>query len=165
MNFESKGQYGPAGMIFAGMAFDDKGWSLLEKSYEALDHALVLLERDHPEAWLFLKKPYTGDPGDSAIVDVWREKHPGLMEWHDFATMKLAGYLRFTDLYVPWPSKKQTRKPQTIREMNDQFYADYEKLRHDGLSKTKAVETSAEWSNYGLTRAWEIVKLRETKEA
>lgn len=163
-NLESLGQFGPAGMIFAGMAFDEKCWSLLEESYRDLEHALVLLKRDHFEAWLLLKRPYTGDPGDPRIVEEWREKRPSLMRWHDYATGKLAGYLRFVDLYVPWSSRKQTCKPRTIKEMNDAFIEDYQKLRGDGLSKTKAIQTAAEWNDYGLTRAWEIVKLREGKK-
>lgn len=163
-NLESLGQFGPAGMILAGMAFDDEGWSLLAKSYDHLEHALILLKRDHFEAWLILKGPYTGDPGDSRIVAEWRRNRPGLMKWHDYAVEKLAEYLRFRDLYVPWSSKPQTRKPATIKEMNDAFIADYQKLRHDGLSKRKAIQTAAEWNEYSEQRGYEIVRVREGGE-
>jgi hypothetical protein len=55
----------------------------------------------------------------------------------------------------------QTRKPETVKQMNDEFYSLYEKLIGEGEGKTRAVRTAAEWCDYGLTRAWEIVKLRE----
>src|SRR4051794_23051365 len=150
-------------MIVAGMAFDKEHLGMLEETFKLLDHALVLLKRYHFEAWLLFKRPYTGDPGDPAIVDEWRKKRPGLIEWHDCGVEKLAGYLEGKDVYVPWPSRMQTRKPSSVKEMIDEFYALYRKFRDEKTSKTKAVNTAAEMCEYSQSRAWEIVGLREGK--
>lgn len=164
LNLESMGQFGPAGMIVAGMAFDDKGLGLLRDSFEALEHALTLLKNGDSigrAAYFVLLAPYLGDPGDPSLVDKWRkDPKDRRTEWHDLAIAELARYLRNTDLYVPWTSRMQTRKPASVKQMNDEFYALYLKLRQEGAKQTRAVETAAEWCDYGLTRAFEIVKLR-----
>ncbi len=167
LNLESMGQFGPAGMILAGTAFDREGWSLLKESFDALERALTKLKEGGPlktAAYLVLLAPYLGDPGDPSLVDEWRKNPTDCRpEWHDLAVKELAFYLRNVDLYVPRTSRMQTRKPATVKQMNDEFYVLYRKLRDDGESKTKAVKTAADWCDYGLTRAWEIVKLREEK--
>lgn len=165
LNLESLGQYGPAGMILAGQPFDKENFSYLEESFGALEEALTRLRNGGPlknAAYLVLLAPYLGDPADSSLVDKWRQNPKDCRtEWHDLAIKELAWYLRNTDLFVPKTSRMQTRKPSSVKQMNDEFYSLYEKLREEGEKKTKAVETAANWCNYGLTRAWEIVKLRE----
>ena len=167
LNLESMGQYGPAGMIVAGIAFDGYHLSMLEDSFKALDHALTLLKTGGPlknAAYLVLLAPYLGDPADPSLVNKWRKNSNDCRtEWHDLAVEELAHYLRKADLYVPWSSRMQTRKPASVKQMNDEFYALYGKLRDERMGKTKAVETAAEMCGYGLSRAWEIVKLREGK--
>ena len=168
LNLESMGQYGPGGMIVAGIAFKGYHLGMLADSFKALEHALTMLKNGGPlknAGYLVLLAPYLGDPADPSLVNKWRENPKDCRTgWHDLAVEELAHYLRNTDLYVPWSSRMQTRKPETVKQMNDEFYALYEKLRNDGERKTKAVETAAEWCDYGLSRAWEIVKLREGGE-
>jgi hypothetical protein len=162
INLQALGQYGPAGMIFKGMAFDPKQRGMLEESFDLLEKALTLLKGEHFEVWLLLHGPYIGDPGDPALVEQWREKRPGLVEWHDFAIEKLATYLKDQDLYVAWPARMATRREKHVERMNDEFYSLYQKLIKEGERKTKVVQTAAEWCGYGPTRAWEIVRIRES---
>lgn len=188
LNLESLGQYGPAGMIVAGMLFsrrtnaDRRAWAMFRDSFDLLEKALRVLKGEDFGAWMGLLVPYLGDPADIALVDDWREKARDewkktktgwvqtkrgyisaqrFLEKHDRAITTLAGYLKDHDLYVPRPGRMSTRKPETVEQMNDEFYALYEKLRKDGEGKTKAVRTAAEWCGYGERRGWDIVKLRE----
>jgi hypothetical protein len=159
LNLGSMGQYGPAGMIFKGMAFDPKQRGMLEESFDLLEKALTLLKGEHFEAWLLLHGPYTGDP---AIVDMWRKKRPGLAQWHDLAIEQLATYLKNQDLFVAWPAHMTSRKDTYVKDRNDEFYALYQKLRREGDTKRKAIHTAAEWCEYSEIRGYEIVRLRET---
>jgi len=168
LNLESMGQYGPAGMIVAGTAFRGYHVEMLRESFEALDHALSLLQNAGPlenAAYLVLLAPYLGDPADSSLVNEWRkspnDERPG---WHDFGIGRLAYYLRNTDLYVPWSSRMQTRKPETVKQMNDEFYSLYAKLIKEGETKRKAIQTAAEWCDYSEQRGYEIVRVREGGE-
>ena len=160
-SMQSLGQYGPAGMIVEGMVFETKNWAWQKSTFEWLDHALTLLKREHFEAYLVLLSPYLGDPGDHTIVDGWRKKRPGLAKWHDYAVKKLAKYLRHKNLCVPKVNRMTTRKPENVAERNDELYSLYLKIREEGEGKTRAVKDAAAMCDYGLTRAWEIVQLRE----
>lgn len=162
LNFESRGQYGPAGMIFKGMVFNSRERAWLEESFDLLDKALIVLKHEHFEAWLLLKRPFTGDPGDPSIIDVWREKNPGLMEWYHFAITKLAEYLRFQDLYVAWPKRINSRRPANVKESNDEFYRAYQQLKKDGETNRRAIQIAGEWCKIGEARGYEIVKVRTT---
>jgi hypothetical protein len=108
-----------------------------------------------------LLAPYLGDPGDPSLVEKW-QKNPKdrRTEWHDLAIAELARYLRNTDLYVPWTSRMQTRRPANVKQMNDEFHALYLKLREDGETKRKAIQTAAEWCDYSEQRGYEIVRVR-----
>lgn len=63
INLQALGQYGPAGIIFKGMAFDPKERHMIEESFDLLEKALTVLKHEHFEAWLLLHGPYIGDPG------------------------------------------------------------------------------------------------------
>jgi hypothetical protein len=168
LNLESMGQFGPAGMIVAGMAFDKEGWSYLKESFDALERALTRLKEGGPlknAAYLVLLAPYLGDPADPSLVDKWRENPKDCRtEWHDLAVKELAFYLRNADLYVPRSSRMQTRKPSSVEQMNNEFYSLYLKLREEGETKRKAIQTAADWCDYGESRAYEIVQVREGGE-
>ncbi len=164
LNLESMGQFGPAGMIVKGAAFKGYHVGMLEESFEALEHALTLLKNGDSigrAAYFVLLAPYLGDPGDPSLVDKW-QKNPKdrRTEWHDLAIAELARYLRNTDLYVPWTSRMQTRRPANVKQMNDEFHALYLKLREDGETKRKAIQTAAEWCDYSEQRGYEIVRVR-----
>jgi hypothetical protein len=164
MNFESRGQYGPAGMIFKGMAFDAKHRHMLEDSFYLLEQALTLLKYEEMHLWLLLLSPYLGDPGDPSLVDVWRKKKPRLAEHHDLAITKLAEYLQHQDLYVAWPDRMKSRRPATVKERNDEFYMAYQQERKEGETKRKAIQIAAEWCGYSEYRGYEIIRVREGGE-
>jgi hypothetical protein len=164
------GQYGPAGMIFKGMAFDPKQRGMLEETFDLLEKALTVLKGEHFEAWLLLHGPYIGDPGDLALdlalVEMWREKKPGLAKWHDFGIEKLAEYLKDQDLYVLFPKRMTSREEKHVDKRNDELFSLYRIFKHeDGMSRNKAIETAADHCGYSRSRAYEIVNLREGKPA
>lgn len=163
-NLQSMGQYGPAGFIWRGMVFDAKHRSMLEDSFCLLEHALTLLKHEEMHLWLLLLKPYTGDPGDPSIVDIWRERGSNLISHHDLAITKLAEYLQHQDLYVAWPARLKNHRPSTVKERNDEFYAFYLQLRKEGETKKGAIATAAEWCDYHPSRGYEIVRVRDGGE-
>lgn len=171
-------QFGPAGIIIEGMVYEKKYYHRLRTSYEFLELALKLLKLEHFELWMSLLEPYLGDPADPSVVEDWKEKSRDVwqgkklvrrgyvsarlfLEREEKAVEKLAYYLRHKELFVLQPRRMTTRKPANVAERNDEFYALYKSLRADGFGKTKAVRDAAEMCEYGLTRAWDIVKLRE----
>lgn len=167
-----------------GMAFDKKHYHRLKTSYEFLEHALTLLKIMHFDLWIALLEPYLGDPADPSVVEDWKEKAQDIWEHtpkgkklvrrgyisaqlflkrEEGAVETLAEYLKNKELYHVPPKRMTTRKTVNVAERNDEFYALYKSLRADGFSKTRAVNDAAEMCQYGLTRAWDIVILREVQ--
>lgn len=77
--------------------------------------------------------------------------------------MTLAGYLKDHDLFVLFPKRMTSQEEKHIQRRNDEFYAQYRRLREEGKKETPAVEDAAVMCGYGTTRAWEIVGAREGK--
>ena len=171
LNLESMGQYGPAGMIEEGMAFESRRQRMLAETYGLLEYALILLKKDDLSAWISLIEPYLGDPADPSVVDDWRKKTEQgyisaalFIERHDRAIVKLAEYLKGHDLYVAWPKRMSTRQEEQVDRMNDEFFALYQRYHYeDKMSRNKAIETAAEHCGYSRSRAYEIANLREGK--
>ena len=159
--------YGPAGMITSGVEFDRRDRVRLAESYRLLEHALTYLKGDGPEgmtAYLVLLDPYLGDPADPSLVNEWRKKRPGLVEWHDYAIGKLAEYLKHKDLYVVWARRMTSREEKQVERRNDELFRLYQTYRDgDGMSRNKAIETASEHCGYSRSRGYEIVELREGK--
>ena len=159
--------FGPAGYVETGMAFGDEAKTLLKESYVALDQALIMLQNGTPlqrAGYLLLLSPYLGDPADPSLVTKWRDNPSDCRtEWHDRTIDEIAEILRAVDLYVAWPKRMQSLKPRDVEKLNTEFYTTYRKLLDEGYKKTPAVEKAATLTDYGLTRAWEIVKHREAK--
>lgn len=181
INLAAMGQFGPAGMLAEGMAFRKKDYYRLKTSYEFLEAALTLLKIEHFSLWMSLLEPYLGDPADPSVVEDWKEKAQDVWEGkklvrrgyisaqlflkrEEEAVKKLAHYLRKKELYHVQPKRMTTRRTVNVAERNDEFWGLYKALRADGLGKTKAVNDAAQMCQYGLTRAWDIVKLRESEE-
>lgn len=80
--------YGPAGLIFTGAAFDKKDRHSLREDFKSLNVGLRLLRQEKSlgksaitgekitgsQAWASLVEPYIGDPSDPSMVEDWREK-------------------------------------------------------------------------------------------
>jgi len=64
-------------------------------------------------------------------------------------------------MYAVWPKRMTTREEKQVEWMNDEFFAVYRRLREDAMKHGAAIKTAAEMQGYGLTRAYEIVNLRE----
>lgn len=138
--------YGPAGYIASGVEFTKRQRDSLAASYRKLEHALTLLRGEGAEGmscYLVLLAPYLGDPGDPALVVVWRDKKPRLLEWHDLAIEKLARYLRGTDLFVIFPHAMSDAEERRGEAQNAEIHAVYQRHRNAGLRRDDAVEVTA----------------------
>ncbi len=188
LNFESKMGYGVGGLIFAGAEFRSGDRERLTKSFEYIGHALVLLYREDPEAWLALQKPYLVDPGDPSVAAGWREisesvtekirrakkqrrKPPTLTpaedrahvqhQDHERAIHLLASYLDAVTLHVVWPKAMTSRKSHDVDRLHNQFHDYMAGCEADGMSRNRAIESAAERFGMVRSRAYTIADLRE----
>jgi hypothetical protein len=68
-------EYGPGGFIERGEELRSEGnIKLLAKSYELLNVALRLLQREDIGLWESLVEAYLGDPADPGIITHWRKQ-------------------------------------------------------------------------------------------
>lgn len=70
----TEANYGPAGVIFTGAAFDKDDRARLEYSYKRLNAALRLLRRESVALWGSLVEPYLSDTADPGVVDHWKKE-------------------------------------------------------------------------------------------
>lgn len=157
--------YGPASLVEAGAYWPRKWRAAAATTYGKLEHALTMLKNGGVSdrlAYLTLLTPYLSDPADPSIVNEWRKDRPGLVEWHDLAIKRLAGFLAGHDLFVIWPARMTSNEAKRIEQRNDELFALYQRLRNEGTRKTEAVKSAALMCGYGERRAWEIVKARES---
>lgn len=161
--------YGPAGLIQAGQAFHKRDRYLLKQTYRNLDHALSILKVADHDLWIVLHRPYLSDVGDSSIVAEWRKKAErgnedarGAAELHDLAVRVLSILLYKVELHVVFPKRMTSQEDKEIDRRNDELYSLYRRFREEGKNKTTAVKDSASITGYSESRAWEIVKVRES---
>lgn len=107
--------------------------SLTGETYESLDQALTLLNRDHPDLYNALLIIYLREEAGHRDVDHIRtaahrgsEEARDLLLQHDAAIKQLAKYLEGKDLYVRVPHKATGPKPgQNMQEMHQQLIANF----------------------------------------
>lgn len=169
LNMEAMGQYGPAGLIYEGMAFEREDRYLMRESMVLLDHALTLLRKDYFTLWRSLVEPYLGDPADSSLIDHWREQAKrtwefekednfrgerytmkrNIVSWfhvkrHDKAIEVLAGILGKEDLYVVFAKRMSKDEEKKGEDQNAEILAVFQRHRASGMSNPHAIRQTAE---------------------
>lgn len=190
LNLQAKGNYGPAGVIFAGTEFDKSDRMLLRQSFDALRAALARLQKSDFQAWASLVEPYLADPADASLVDEWRRKVDELdkeneirakrkppqqprvalvvprmfLERHDRALEKLAEDLKHTDLYAVFARPMSEEEEKAGQDQNAEIAATVERLRATGSSVREALAQAAEMHRISVDMVERVYEFRsETK--
>lgn len=166
--------YGPSGLIRTGaMYYDEDGvnLTLLAESYGHLDRALEQA-RESPDdrvfsAWILLKSPFTGDPGDPSLYEKWKRTHPQTAQEVDILVSWLARKMP-DDLYVVFPRLMSEVEDKKIENQNAEINAIFHRIRATGKTERVAAEQTAAFFSQekdvplSVDRVEKIIEFRDT---
>lgn len=171
INLEAQGQFGPAGYIYEGMAFDRTDRKLLGESIAHLDRQLSRLEKEHPVLHYALVEPYLSDTADPSVVDDWRRKGAASRERRREIARKLGAKLPVSEperwairhddavtwlaqklpggLYVVHTRRMTQAEEKKVEDENAAIVRTYERTKRGGTSARASIEQVAH--DYGIS--------------